>query len=192
MLAVSHWRSRERLLVFDIKSIPFITMKKLLFALIILTCYSCVEYDYPPGQHNCFPIVNMSSVPIWAYYRCYDYVGTPFFLYENDKRGLVAPGEINFTALRRGRGGTFENYFEKVLPSEGREIMYVFVIDATLSREWIEENSASTSCYMVRYDLRLEDLQALNWIISFPPDERMKDIHMYPPYQEIIERYENN
>ena len=35
-----------------------------------------------------------------------------------------------------------------------------------------------------RYDLSLNDLKKLNWTITYPPVESMKDMHMYPPYKK--------
>jgi hypothetical protein len=33
-----------------------------------------------------------------------------------------------------------------------------------------------------RYDLSLGDMRALDWTLTYPPDERMKDVKMWPPY----------
>ncbi|MCM1501409.1 MAG: hypothetical protein NC115_01925 [Bacteroidales bacterium] len=38
-----------------------------------------------------------------------------------------------------------------------------------------------------RYDFSKFDLEKLNWRISYPPDERMKDIKMWPPYEEVVQ-----
>ncbi len=35
-----------------------------------------------------------------------------------------------------------------------------------------------------RYDLSLEDLQKLDFTLYYPPTEEMKDMKMYPPYDE--------
>ena len=165
-------------------------MKKLLYILLVLTFISC-GYEYPPGQHNSFPVVNMSRIPVYVYANNRDIVETPFFLYERNHPRLVAPGEISSSALRWDKGGTFEEYYEEVLMPQRKEYLYVFVIDAALSCDWIEDNCFSSSCYIVRYDLKLDDLSNLDWVISFPPDERMKSIHMYPTYQEVIAKYGN-
>ena len=34
-----------------------------------------------------------------------------------------------------------------------------------------------------RYDLTLEDLRKLDWTVTYPPTEAMKDITMHPPYE---------
>jgi len=38
------------------------------------------------------------------------------------------------------------------------------------------------SVFLQRYDLTIRDLDILDWTLSYPPDERMKNIKMYPPY----------
>lgn len=42
---------------------------------------------------------------------------------------------------------------------------------------------------LVRYDLSQEDIYNLDAEIHYPPREAMKDIHMYPPYEEVLEKY---
>ena len=42
---------------------------------------------------------------------------------------------------------------------------------------------------LVRYDLSQEDIYNLNAEIHYPPTDAMKGIHMYPPYEEVLENY---
>ena len=42
---------------------------------------------------------------------------------------------------------------------------------------------------LVRYDLSQEDIYNLDAEIHYPPTDAMKDIHMYPPYEEVLEKY---
>ena len=49
--------------------------------------------------------------------------------------------------------------------------------------------------YLVRYDISIGDAQRLineegELEIHFPPDERMKDIKMWPKYEDVVTRYE--
>ncbi len=49
----------------------------------------------------------------------------------------------------------------------------------------------SSDEYYVRYDLTIDDIHSLCdsngvLVISYPPDERMKNIKMWPPYDEVI------
>ena len=62
--------------------------------------------------------------------------------------------------------------------------MSVFIFDSEVLEniEWKEIRDN----YMIlkRYDLSLEDLQKLDFTLYYPPTEEMKDIKMYPPYEE--------
>ena len=35
----------------------------------------------------------------------------------------------------------------------------------------------------------LDDLDRLGWTLHYPPTPAMRDVHMYPPYEEVIENY---
>ena len=39
--------------------------------------------------------------------------------------------------------------------------------------------------YLVRYDLRLNDLRLLNDTLYYPPTTAMRNIHMFPPYEKV-------
>lgn len=42
---------------------------------------------------------------------------------------------------------------------------------------------------IARYDLRQEEIEALDWVVSYPPSPEMKDIHMCPEYETIKNEY---
>jgi hypothetical protein len=107
------------------------------------------------------------------------------------------------TILSKYNGNPYSNW-NKALPngenntglfnmSNGRSYCYENTLNDTLHIFIFEDNVLATYTwqevvdnYMVlqRYDLNLTDLQQLNWQISYPPSEAMKDIKMYPPYGE--------
>lgn len=39
---------------------------------------------------------------------------------------------------------------------------------------------------LVRYDLTIDDLEGLNYIVEYPPIEQMQSVHMYPPYETVV------
>ncbi|MDR2424916.1 MAG: hypothetical protein LBD59_09375 [Prevotellaceae bacterium] len=75
------------------------------------------------------------------------------------------------------RRGCAESWFQY-----GDTIKSCFVFDADV----LENESAQTILdnYLVlqRYDLTLDNLIQLNFMLPFPPTEEMKHIRMYPPY----------
>lgn len=42
--------------------------------------------------------------------------------------------------------------------------------------------------YLVRYDLRLDDLKLLSGTLYYPPTMVMRNIHMFPPYEKVKAR----
>ena len=62
------------------------------------------------------------------------------------------------------------------------DTLSVYIFDA----EIVEKNSweivVKNNLFLKRYDLTLKDLQRLDWKITYPPTEAMKDIEQYPPY----------
>ena len=73
----------------------------------------------------------------------------------------------------------FENFFNR----EGYSgTVYVYVFDAETIENTPWEVVARDYLVLKRYDLTLEDLQRLDWKITYPPTEAMKDVKQYPPY----------
>lgn len=42
---------------------------------------------------------------------------------------------------------------------------------------------------LVEYHLTVKEMEDLDWSFFFPPNERMKDIYMWPPYEEVVAQY---
>jgi len=63
-----------------------------------------------------------------------------------------------------------------------RDTLSLFVINVdTFSHvNWAEINHTRL---LQRYDLSLQDMKSLNLTISYPPDERMKYMKMYPLFE---------
>jgi hypothetical protein len=59
-------------------------------------------------------------------------------------------------------------------------MFYIFDYKVLTTNKWAEVRDN----YMVtqRYDLSLDDLRRLDWKLSFPPTEEMRNIKMWPPY----------
>lgn len=92
-------------------------------------------------------------------------------------------------------------YFETTLPkSYGRAAsstrrwhrvivngkMCLFLLDKDVVDNVPWETVREDYMILQRYDLSIADLEKLNWTIYYPPTEAMKDIYMYPPYEEAV------
>ena len=74
--------------------------------------------------------------------------------------------------------------FEKVFKNENfSDTVYVYVFDAAVVDNTSWDIVAKDYLVLKRYDLSLEDLQRLNWQVTYPPTEAMKDVKQYPPYE---------
>ena len=66
------------------------------------------------------------------------------------------------------------------------DTMMVFVFDADIIGKRIPDSFRDSlllqEAFMARYDLSLQDLQRLNWTLSYPPTENMKTIKMWPNF----------
>ena len=79
----------------------------------------------------------------------------------------------------------YEDRFGSVIMPSGILMVYVFDEEVLATVPW----DTIGKYYMVlqRYDLTLENLQELDWYISYPPDERMRHVSMWPPYESFGE-----
>ena len=62
----------------------------------------------------------------------------------------------------------------------------VFVFDSEKYRETDWAAICDQYLILLRYDFTKAELDALGWHIAFPPTPEMKDIKMWPPYEEAI------
>ena len=87
------------------------------------------------------------------------------------------PNENNNTAFFNvfsGRSDCYENTLKDTL------YVFIFEEDVLANHSWADV--VDKNLVLQRYNLSLQDLQQLNWQISYPPSELMKDMKMYPPF----------
>jgi hypothetical protein len=87
----------------------------------------------------------------------------------------VSPHTRNYI----GNGDKWENVFPD-LPKDTLSI-YIFSKDTFNTYGWRKVQEGYK--ILKRYDLSLDDLKKLNWTVTYPPTEEMKDIRMYPTYK---------
>jgi hypothetical protein len=94
------------------------------------------------------------------------------YIMEPSNGHKVLPNTLNTTCLSIIPRNCFEGY---------PNIIIFILNEAIITNTSI--NTIETN-YMIlqRYDLTPTDLQKLDWQVSYPPTEAMKDIKMYPPY----------
>ena len=149
-----------------------------IFILIVLIT-SCSDKE----RHYRVCFVNNTDFPI----RVFNQRGTSPLHYvewirENNPCYYVPANSTNESTLSPGLGWYFERLYEGVDAT-------IFVLDAKYSYIEVINRESDEGIILVRYDMSLQDFKDLDWEISFPPDERMKNIRMSPPYEEVVARY---
>lgn len=151
--------------------------------LMVLFCVfmanSCVMKE-DENHHRTIEVINNSEKAIYTYFGG-AYPDTLFDIRVPSPRSIykVDPYERNTTALWN------RDYWESdfkvgwIIPSD---TLMIYIYDAALLDSKTFTHIKST--VIQRYDLSLQDLQWLNWKISYPPSEAMKNIKMYPHYKK--------
>ena len=69
----------------------------------------------------------------------------------------------------------------------------VFVLHADTVRKYSWDEIRDNYNIIVRYDLSKDDVKSfVGYTIPFPPTEAMRDMKMWPPYEEVRKRYFHN
>jgi hypothetical protein len=66
-----------------------------------------------------------------------------------------------------------------------------FVIDNDTITKYGWEDVRTNYRILVRYDISLNDMERLRSTVVYPPDSTMKDIKMWPPYEEVLRKEES-
>ena len=86
-------------------------------------------------------------------------------------------------------------YYSTFIMSEGKDwpkslsdtdTIRVFVFDSEKYNETDWSTIRDQYLILLRYDFTKAELDALGWLIAYPPTPEMKDIKMWPPYEEVI------
>lgn len=148
----------------------------------VLSVSSCYKLHEDEGHHFKIYFENHWNKSIYIWYdidwHWYDnpyenYL--PLFaekpIYETEVCPKILPGDVNSELMKH------RDYYEIALQDQDSVVISVF--DAE------QPDKKDSECFLIRYHLSKEDLQKVNFHISFPPTEAMKDFYMKPTYEEI-------
>jgi hypothetical protein len=88
-------------------------------------------------------------------------------------------GQSNGSAIEEFAKGCIEYYFQN---RDNRDTVMFFVFDADVLENESSQTIKDNYLVLQRYDLSLDDVRQLEWMLPFPPTEKMKYMRMYPPY----------
>jgi hypothetical protein len=146
---------------------------------IILLCFfvffciiSCEKCEYPLIKFE-----NSSEKPIYITYDVYypDTLSVRLGI-SLGKDFKVEPNSYNTTAFNAAPKG-WETLFKRI----SSDTLMIYVFDAVKTDD-PNDHTPMKDRILRRYDLSIEDLQRMDWILYYPPTEAMKDIKMWPPY----------
>lgn len=155
-------------------------------SLLIVLGMLCISGTCRKGDcHKTIAVLNTSDKVIYIQ----GHNGYPDTLrFENTWPNPIRQAKYKVDCYSRNTSGLqtlrdcYEGYIGGMGNRSGVFMVYVFDEEILASTPW----DTIGKYYMIlrRYDLTLGDLKMLNWEISYPPTEEMKNVKMYPPYGE--------
>lgn len=164
-------------------------MRKIVILLFVFICslISCKTFKV----FSSFEIINHSHISIGVIPAC---LQTGFF-YPDTIPPANRPA-ITFVSPKSQRelwhsGDTFENTFVHIVKNDTLSL-FIYDRDTLEAYDWSDIRKEGK--LIVRYDLSLSDIKKVTSdgkhpSAPFPPTMKMKNIHMYPPYEEVIAKY---
>lgn len=142
--------------------------RSFLYITILLVC-SCKTYT---NDYNLL-LTNNSNIAI-TYGELY-----PGNLNRISIGGVLDPGETRRITCGTGKPQSWIPIF-----NDGPQTFYIF--EGKMSGGFLDKYDSDTDIrILARYVFTLDNMIMLGWSFSFPPNEAMKDIPMYPPYSEF-------
>lgn len=155
-----------------------------------LGCISCIPMEEDDNTHFTISFYNNSDRDLYVIdlgHSYYYYTNNPdTTVYINiKKKSLPDVYKVKSFGLNKDAldlspygVGAYESLFEdnSFIPNY---TVSVYIADA----DSVDENDENL--LLARYDLKLEDLQRCNWVLSYPPHEGMRNIKMWPEFQQI-------
>ena len=144
--------------------------------MVLLLCQACFQH-YPEDY-----FINLQNNS-GKYVLPAEGLDYPVDSVDIDTWRVLGPGEVSRTTNGNEKPGSWTWLFP------GIQYVSIYVFDGGMF-DYEVKGIRNYEKYpelvlLARYDLTLEDLRRLNWLCTYPPDERMKDVHMFPPYSEL-------
>jgi len=147
------------------KKIKKIKLIVFLFTLFVFT--ACPKVDY---KHS-FRFTNNASHGIYIFLKI---PNEDDILYPDTTIAFVRSG-VPFGQ------GEIRHYSYNYLENE-LDTLILFIFDADIFDTYSWEEIRSDYKILQRYDIKFGNIKTLKYNLSYPPDETMKDMKMYPPF----------
>lgn len=163
--------------------------RSVLLALIatLFSTNSCHKLHEDENHHFRIHFENCWKAPLFIWYdidwHWYDnpweqydsFIEKP--IHESERWHRLQPGDIDSDLMEHNE------YYECALQRGDSVVISVFSAEHPELKD--------SECFLVRYHLSKEDLQKVNFHVSYPPTENMRDCYMQPSFDEVIEQNRN-
>ena len=165
----------------------------LIIGILSLFINSCFKSHFEEGRHSYFKFENNSNIDITVNTNNTGWNDNTNIIYVsklgiNDYDMVVYANSTN-NILRLRPPTSWEGIINNRLKDDKKkkyDTLKLFIFDYAKIMNYNSSvrpyNVPFDSVFLQRYDLTIKDLDNIGWKLSYPPDERMKDIKMYPPY----------
>ena len=147
----------------------------ILFFTLFTGCEKFVIFDFY------FPIQYDDSVYLFIPERTSQWVKDTSICFSKEELQLVKLdnwGNSKIGAIDFAMGTVEHQFYEW-----GCDTVSFFIFDRDIVENYSWQYIVQEYCVLQRYDFSEQDLIRLRCQIPYPPTEEMKDMHMYPPYQ---------
>lgn len=155
------------------------------FICVVALCPSCRFLPYEQGEHGIY-LKNESGYMLSCFVA--DEINSGFSY--PDTLLPANPNHFCIVDSIMDSGLIFDRKlnWESILSYTRSGVLSVYIFKQedvdNLGWEYLSEHNG----YLVRYDLRLNDLRLLNDTLYYPPTMAMRNIHMFPPYEKVKAR----
>jgi len=161
-----------------------------ILALFVFVLFACEPYSFESGKHSYFIFDNNSSMDIAVGYDMNNLANQRNTIYVF--KDVIKANKEEFVVYANSMNKHIQqirhNTWEILLKDARTDTLKLFVLDYAKIRDYPTDNKVDSvpfyNVFICRYDLTIRNLDNLNWTLSYPPDERMKYVKMYPPYGE--------
>lgn len=172
--------------MFSLKSRFNLHVNLFLVLAVQLTCVLCSKVG--PGEHGNLAFENNSLNTIYVASlfpeNLEGQAPLPRRFNVSEKYCGIAPGEINYETLSLYSSGLCYSYEDVLLKSKSYDRILVYVVpfyppeDSYLPKPLFDYK-------LVCYELTYDDLVFLDFHLYYPPNEKMKNVKMDPPYESF-------
>ena len=157
-------------------------MKKILLIFIALL-YGCNKSYFDKGSAEFYNMTEKDVVLLR------DYISYNYYPRHDTALDYNIEHWCRFNKIGKNEKFTFLRW-DDMDPLSKSDTISIFILDKQVFDTISWKKICTDYLMLCRYDLSGEDLKTLNSTIPYPPSPAMKDMKMYPPYEEVIKQEE--